>query len=215
MSVHITPRSDYLPHNSFILRNNDRAIKLRFIDTKRNYCSTDGSSAFQCFYREENEWNYKTEHIKEYAFTVNYPEEREYCLKPYEALTVTIIGGLQPPNGLEKACLLKAVRKPRYNFTVQPLEVQIHFEYIIDGNDEECNTMWNSNYMQIYSTFTKQLPMHKCAFGFDVSVSRDPVELIRCCMVHSPIYDQNIFPYFPHDGPIPITGKGVNCTCCQ
>jgi hypothetical protein len=206
--THVTPRSALLPHNSFIIRNSDRerSITIRFIETTEY----NGQSAFRCHYSEENEWTSSFEEIKDYAFEVNYPSKKEYILKPCEAVTVTVIGGLRPPEGLGKECLLKAVSLPEHNFLVQPLKVKINFEYVMEGS-----TTWRQDTLQICSTYTKQLPQHKCAFVFNVTVSTDPVELIRCCPHHSPIYSQNVFPYFPHGGKIPITQDRMpTCTCC-
>jgi hypothetical protein len=216
--LRIEPRSVLLAHNSFTARNTHpkNNIRLRFVETLQN----DGPwerdrSTVRCSFTEKARFDEKTEELK-YAFKVNLPTQREYQLKPYEAITFTIIGGLQPPEGMDKECLLKAVSIPKHNFEVQPLVVNFYVEFKDLAEEGKQADLWHPRCATFNSTFTKQLPQHNCTFVFDVTASTDPVELSRCCPDHSPVYHQNVFPYFPHGQPIPFADtKRPNCTCCQ
>jgi hypothetical protein len=224
--LRIDPRSSLLPHNSFIAKNTDpyNTITIRFVQTLQdNSAEREERTAFRSSYSQSDDYGYShMEYIKDYPFKVTLPTKREYQLKPFEAVTFTIIGGLQPTDGLSKDCLLKSAALPMHNFRVEPLYVYFKVEYKDDEDmqrrkqDKDEPDQWRSTEVRFLSTFTKQLPVNKCAFVYDVTVSTDPVELLRCCPEHSPVYDQNVFPYFPHGRKLPISEfKKPNCTCCQ
>jgi hypothetical protein len=181
--------SDFFPHHSYVIRNVGDTVTIKLNNKNKMECHQElGSVLFP------NPANY--------PITLSGNLE-EHVLKSGEAIVMIFTGGLVPPEGLDKSLLLKAVKKP--GLWVDKINVHVGLECSVPGSLYQFT---------LASNFTQQLACHDCKFEFHVSVLKDPVDVRRCCPEHSPMYEQNIFMYYPHIVPRVGSDGTASCDCC-
>ena len=189
-AMEITRRS-YFPHESVVIRNLTGDPQLLRL------CPELSTSGFQSTIDRE-----------QCIYDVNFASEKQvveeaYLLKAGEAVLYVFQGSLQPPIDLPREQMLVSVSSR--NLYVPPLEVKICFKFIraiwpaisstVDSNwwdDYRADTLT----YKMSSTYTAQ--KLKCSFDFSVAHSKSEVDTKQCCLLHLPLYNQEIFMYYPH-----------------
>lgn len=208
--MELKPRSPYLPHHSFTIKNVSPNIKhLRLSETKIGLQQQEAAdAAAKKYHVPTTELNVSDD------INYDYLEQIVYKIKPGEALTFIFEGSLVPPTEFEED-LLYAITIDKYNLHVPALTIMLEFEYTTPDTADQ----WERNFtkqgrlwFQIISSYTAQrVP---CSFKYNITVTEEEEEHHRCCLIHVPHYNQDEYVYFPHNRPFPSSARKT-CECCD